>query len=106
MMLDKTLYPTYPFRCNITGLLECGKTFFLLNLALNIIDDFEKIYIYSPSLHQDLYQEFFERFINYIPIDKIRSILNEGDIDLVIAELVNTEEFEKSDTEIETYESI
>ena len=34
------------------------------------------------------------------------NFLNEEDIDIVIDELVNDKDFEKSDTEIETYESI
>ena len=32
--------------------------------------------------------------------------MNEEDIDIVIEEIVNNKDFEKSDTEIETYESI
>ena len=36
----------------------------------------------------------------------IPMILNEEDIDVVIEEIVNNKDFEKSDTEIETYESI
>ena len=36
----------------------------------------------------------------------IHNILIEEDIDLVIEEIVNNKDFEKSDTEIETYESI
>ena len=43
---------------------------------------------------------------NYIPIHIIPNILNEEDIDLVIEEIVNNKDFQKSDTEIETYESI
>ena len=43
---------------------------------------------------------------NYIPIQIIPNILNEEDIDVVIDELVNNKDFEKSNTEIETYESI
>ena len=42
----------------------------------------------------------------YIPIHIIPNILNENDIDIVIEELVNNKDFEKSDTEIETYETI
>ena len=45
-------------------------------------------------------------FSNYIPIHIIPNNLNEEDIDLVIEEIVNKKDFEKSDTEIETYESI
>ena len=32
--------------------------------------------------------------------------MNEEDIDLVILEIVNNKDFQKSDTEVETYESI
>ena len=43
---------------------------------------------------------------NNIPINIIPNILNEEDIDVVIDEIVNDKDFEKSDTEIETHESI
>ena len=43
---------------------------------------------------------------NYTPKDIIPNILDEEDIDLVIAEIGNNKDFQKSDTEIETYESI
>ena len=66
----------------------------------------DKTYIYSPSLHQDLSQKLIKCFINYIPITIKPNILNEEDIELVIDEIVNKKGFEKSDTEIETYESI
>ena len=62
--------------------------------------------MYSPSLHQDLYQNLFICFSNYIPIHIIPKILTEEDLDLVIEEIVNNKDFEKSNTEIETYESI
>ena len=52
--MEKTLYPSHPVRCIITGPSECGKSVFLTNLILNIINEYDKIYIYSPSLHQDL----------------------------------------------------
>ena len=104
--MDKFLYPSYPVRCIITGPSECGKSVILTNLVLNIINEYDKIYIYSPSLHQDLYQKLIKYFSNYIPIHIIPNILNEEDIDIVIAELVNDKDFEKSDTEMETYEAI
>ena len=104
--MEKLLYPNHPVRCITTGPSECGKSVFLTNLILNIINEYDKIYIYSPSLHQDLYQKLFKRFTNYIPIHIIPNILNETDIDIVIEDIVNNEDFEKSDTEIETYESI
>ena len=50
-MMDKILYPHFSVRCIITGPSECGKSVFLTNLILNIINEYNKIYIYSPSLH-------------------------------------------------------
>ena len=105
-MMDQHLYPTHPVRCFITGPSECGKSVFPTILILNIINEFDKIYIYSPSLHQDLYQKLIRCFSNYIPIHIIPNILNGEDIDIVIEEIVNNKDFEKSDTEIQTYESV
>ena len=104
--MEKFLYPIHPFRCIITGPSECGKSVFPTNLILNIITQYDKIYIYSPSLHQDLYQKLIKSFHNYIPIHIIPNILNEVDIDIVIDGIVNNKDFKKSNTEIETYESI
>ena len=104
--MEKILYPSHPLRCIITGPSEYGKSVFLTKLILNIINEYDKIYIYSPSLHQDLYQKITKCFSNYIPIHIIPNILNETDIDIVFNELVNNKDFQKSDIEIETYESI
>ena len=104
--MEKFLYPQHPVRCNITGPSESGKSVFLTNLILNIINELDKIYIYSPSFHQDLYQKLIKSFSNCIPIHIIPNILNGADIDIVIEEIVNNKDFEKSDTQIETYESI
>ena len=103
---ENFLYPTHPVRCIITGPSGCGKAVFLTNLNLNTINEYDKICIYSPSLCQDLYQKLIKCFSNYIPIHIIPNILNEEDIELVIEELINDKDFEKSDTEIEGYESI
>ena len=56
--------------------------------------------MYSPSLHQDLYQKLINCFSDYIPINMIPTILNEEDVDLVNEEIFNHKDFEKSDTEI------
>ena len=104
--MDKFLYPNHPVRCTITGCSDCGKSVFLPNLILNIINEYNKIYIYSPSLHQDLYRKLIECFSNYIPIHIFPNILDEEEIDIVFQEIVNNKDFEKSGTEIETYESI
>ena len=104
--MEKILYPTHPVRCIITVPSECGKSVFLTNLILNIINEYDKIYIYSPSLHQDIYQKLTKCFTNYIPIHIIPNILNEEDIDVVIEQIVNKKDFEESNTEKETYENI
>ena len=106
MITDKILYPQHPFRCILFSPSECGKSVFLTNLILNIINEYEKRYIYSPSLHQDLYQILIKCFSNYIPTNIIPTILNEEDIGLVIEEMVNSKDFEKSDFEIETFDNI
>ena len=104
--MEKILYPNHPVWCIITGPSECGKSVFLTNLILNIINEYDKIYIYSPSLHQDLYQNFIKCFSSYIPVLIIPNILNEEDIDVVIEEIVNIQGLQKSNTEIETYDKI
>ena len=53
-----------------------------------------------------MYQKLFKCFGNFIPIHIIPNILNEEDIDIVIEEIVKKKDFENSNTEIETYESI
>ena len=104
--MEKKLYPSHPCRVIITGPSECGKSVFLTNLILNIINEYDKIYIYSPSLYQDLYQKLIECFTYYIPINIIPNILNENDIDIVIEEIVNNKDFQKSDIQIETFDNI
>ena len=106
MILEKKLYPTHPVRCIITGPSSSGKSVFLTNLILNIINEYDKRYIYSASLHQDLYQKLIKCFSNYIPIQIIPNILNEEDIDVVIEEIVDNKDFEKSNSEIETFDNI
>ena len=104
--MDKILYPSHPCRVLITGPSCSGKSVFLTNIILNIINEYDKIYICSPSLHQDLYQRLINCFSNYIPIHIISNILNEEDLDILIEEIVNNKDFEKSDIKIETFNNI
>ena len=104
--MEKILYPPHPCRCIITGPSNVGKTYFLTNIISNIINEYDKIYIYSPSLHQELYQKLIKCFNNHIPIHIIPNILNEEDIDIVIEEVINNKDFQKSDIEIETFDNI
>ena len=62
--MEKNLYPKHPVRCIRTGPSECGKSVFLTNLILNLINEHDKIYIYLPSLHQDLHQKLIKCFTN------------------------------------------
>ena len=104
--MEKLLYPKHPCRVISTGPSSSGKSVFLTNLILNIINEYDKIYIYSPSLHQDLYQKLIKCFTNYIPIHIIPNILNDTDIDIVSEELINNKDFLKSDIVIETFNNI
>ena len=105
-MMDKILYPNHPVHCIITGSTCSGKSMFQAKLISNNIKEFDKIYIYQPSLHQDLYQKVIKCFNKYMSIHIIPNFFNEEDIHLVVDEVVNNKDFEKSDTEIEAYESI
>ena len=104
--MEKFLYTPHPIRCIITGPSNVGKTVFLGNLISNNINEFDKRYILSPSLQHDLYQNSIKCFTNYIPIHIIPNILNEEDMDGVNDEIVNYKDFGKSDSEIETFDSI
>ena len=75
-MMEKCLYPNNPVRFIIKSSSECGNFFFLTNLFLNIINEYDKVYIYSPSVHQDLYQKLIKCFSNFLPIHRIPSIIN------------------------------
>ena len=104
--MEKFLYPTHPLRCIVTAPSECGKSIVVTNLILNNIFEYDKLNIYPPNLHQDLYQKLIKHFSNYIPIHIKPNILNEEDIDIRIDEIVNDKDFQESDTEIEACESI
>ena len=62
--MDKFLYPTHSVRCIITGPSNVGKSYFLAKLILNFNNEYDKIYIYSPTLHQDSYQKIIKCFTN------------------------------------------
>ena len=102
--MEKFLFPNHLVICIIAGPSECGKSVFLTNLVSIFTNEYIKMFIYSTRLHQGLYQKLYKCFINYIPIHIIPKILNEEDI--VIEGIVIIKDFEKSDTEVKTYESI
>ena len=104
--MEKFLNPNHPVRCIIAGPSNSGKTILLTNLIINFINEFEKLYIFSPSIHQDLYQKLIKFLSNYIPTNMIKCIQNKEDLDLVIDDVINHEDFAKSDFEIESYDSM
>ena len=104
MTMEKFLYPNHPLRCIICGSSNVGKSVFVTNFFLNFFNDFVNIYLYSPSPHQDLNQKLIKCFSNYLTFNVIPNNINKEDIGLVICERANHKDFEKLDTEKETYE--
>ena len=96
-MIEKLLYPSHAVTYIITGPSKCGKSLILTNIFLNIINEYDKIYIYSPSFHQHLYEKLGKCLFNNKPIHIIPNILNEKDIDIVIEKIANHKDFQKSD---------
>ena len=50
-MIEKYLYPEKPVRCIISGKSASGKSTLLFKILFNIINDFDKILIFSPTIH-------------------------------------------------------
>ena len=93
-------------RCKITAPSECRKKYFLTKLLLNVIDEYVKRIFFSPSFHQDIYQNTNKGLSTFIPLNKVSTILIEGGCESVFEELSKDKNFEKSDTETETYERL
>ena len=53
--MEEFLHPKHPARVILTGPSCCGLSVFLTNLVLNFINEFDKIYIYSSSLNQEIF---------------------------------------------------
>ena len=95
MKTEKVLYPKHPARVIIAGPSECGKSFFLTNKLSNYINEKDKIYIFSPSLHQSFYERVIKRFKNSVPIHIIPNILYDKHIEMVSDEVKKNKDFEK-----------
>ena len=79
--MEKILYPEIPVRCIISGKSNSGKSTLLFKILFNFINDFDKIYIYSPTIHQTNYQKLIKCFQSFLPLNIIDNIL-QADIDL------------------------
>ena len=106
MVMEKFLYPPHSAWVFIRGPSNVGQSLFLTNYILNLINEYNKIYICSPSRHHAFYQKLFKCFSNCIPVHIIPNILNEEDIGIVIEENINNKDFEKTIFEIKTHQSI
>ena len=49
--MEKYLFPTHRLRCIIRGPSNVGESVFLTIISLNFIKEYDKKYIYSPSLN-------------------------------------------------------
>ena len=87
---------------DISGPSCCGKSVFLTNSILNTINEVEKIYTYSPSLHRDFHEKITKCFSNYKPFHITPTLLNEKSIVIVVEEVGNDKGSYKTDTEKET----
>ena len=101
--MENFLNVNHPAHCIITEPCECGKSFFLTNLFLHTVYEFEILKIHSPTIHQNLYQKLIKYFSKFLPMNNIPNILNDEGLDVVIDEVVRDKDFNKSYTETDTY---
>ena len=73
---------------------------FLTILIINIFNVYDKINIYSPSIHQEIYQKLIECFSKFVPINIITTTLIEEDKDVVTDEIFKNKDFQESNIEI------
>ena len=108
--MEKYLYPEPPVRCIISCKSASGKSTLLFKILFNIINKFDKIFIYSPTIHQPVYRTILRSFNNFLPLNVIQNIFREGipldELDKTIEEIINDEDFESSHIECESHENI
>ena len=108
--MENDLYLESPVRCIISGKSAIGKSTLLVTLLFIIIDDFDKIFIYSPTIHQPVYRTKIKSFNIFFPLNVIQNILRENipldELDKRIEEIITHEDFRSSHLECESYENI
>ena len=81
-----------------------------LKILFNINNDFDKRYIFSPTIHQSNYQKIIKCFQSFLPLNVVGKILKQNisldDLDDTIEVIINDEDFESSEIEIEVYDNI
>ena len=108
--MEKTFYPEIPIRCIVSGKSISGKSTLLSKILFNIINEFDKIYTYSPTIHQQSCQKMIKCFQSFLPLNVIDNILQADidieDLDDIIEEIVKDEDFVSSEIEYEAYDNI
>ena len=96
--------------CIISGKSASGKSTLLFKILFNIINEFDKILIFSPSIHQPTYKTIIKCFNSFLLLNVIKNILKEqiplDELDTTIEEIINNEDFESSHIECESYDNI
>ncbi len=109
-MIEKYLHPEKPVRCIFSGKSASGKSTLLFKILFNIINDFDKNLIFSPTIHQSSYKTIIKCFNSFLPLKAIQNILKEkiplDELDTIIEEIMNEEDFESSNIECESYDNI
>ena len=97
-MMEKYLYPEKPLRCIISGKSASGKSTLLFEIFFNMINDFDKILIFSPTIHQPTYKTIIKCFNSLISLNVIQNILKEqiplDELDTTVEEIINDEDLE------------
>ena len=90
------MYPEKPVRCIISGKSASGKSTLLFKILFNIINDFDKLFIYSPTIHQPVYQTLIKCLESFIPLNVIKNVLelkiSLEELQPLIEEIINDED--------------
>ena len=92
--MENFLHQKHPARVVICGPNCCGKAVFPTNLILNNVNENEKVYTYSLTLHPCFSQKIIKCFSKYKPIQIKPNNLNEQGIDVVIDDIVNNKDLQ------------
>ena len=108
--MEKHLYAEKHLKTILSGKTDSGISTLLFKILFNIINDFDKIYIFSPTIHQPSYQKIIKCFNSFLLLNVIQNILKDkiplDELDNIIEEFINDGSFEQSHIECESYENI
>ena len=100
--MEKYLYPEPPVRCIISGKSASGKSTLQFQILFNIINNFDKIFIYS-TIRQPVYRTIIKSLQNFLALIVTQITLRESiplnELDKTIEAIINHEDFESSHIE-------